>query len=278
MFANQTTLYFASIRKLTAAVGSLFNNITISRFSNTGGTGTKIRTIKVPLMYATGDKSYVFEEQHNPAQSSVQTKISFPRISYQLIDMEYDPSRKLPTMNNSIVATSADPSVYIKQLTPVPYNFIYEVYVGSKTIDDGLQIIEQILPAFCPSFNLVVKEIPQLNITRDVPVIFNSISKEDYVEGAFEDERILMWTLTFTAKSYLYPNITDAAIIKKVLTSIYTNIEMTVESKQEVIRVSVDPISSDETDDWGVSTIIFDSEHLDSNGEPLVDSNGDPIG
>jgi len=269
MFANQTTLYFASIRKLTATVGSIFNNITISRYSDLGGTGTKIRTLKVPLMYATGDKSYVFEEQHNPAQSSVQTKISFPRISYQLIDMEYDPTRKLPTMNNTIAAKSTDPSQYINQLTPVPYNFIYEVYIGSKTIDDGLQIIEQILPNFCPSYTLTVKEIPQLNISRDVPIIFTGISKEDYVEGAFEDERILMWTLTFSAKSYLYPNISDANIIKKVLTSIYTNVEMTVESKQEIIQVSVDPINADETDDWTAATVVYDQDHIDSNGDPI---------
>lgn len=270
MFANQTSLYFASIRKLTAAFGSLFNNITITRFSGVGGTGTQIRTIKVPLMYTTGDKSYVFAKQHNPAQSSVQTKTSYPRISYQLVDIEYDANRKLPSINKTITATSADPTAYISQLTPVPYNFIYEVYIGTKTIDDGLQIIEQILPNFGPSFNLTVKEIPQLGITRDVPIIFNTINKEDYVEGAFDTERILLWTLTFTAKSYLYPNITDANIIKKVLTSIYNNEEMTLESKEEVIQVSVDPITANEDDTWAATTLIFDSTQLDTNGEPII--------
>lgn len=270
MFVGQTVLYFASIRKLTAAFGTLLNNITITRFDDVGGQGTKIRTVNVPLTYATGDKSYVFRQQQQPPQSVVQTKISFPRISYQLVNIEYDPSRKRPSTNKTIVASSLDPAAYISQLTPVPYNFIYEVYIGSKTIDDGLQIIEQMLPNFSPSFNLTVNELPQLGITRDVPIIFNNILKEDIVEGVFEDERILVWTLTFTAKSYLYPNITDADVIKKVLVSIYNNKEMNIESKQEVIQVSVDPITALETDVWEASTVIFDSDHLDSNGEPIA--------
>lgn len=277
MFSGQPVLYLASIRKLTAAVGSLFNNITITRFADIGGTGTSIRTVKVPLIYATGDKSYVFTKQHSPAQEKVQTKTSLPRIAYQLIDMEYDPSRKLPTTNRTIAPKTIDPVAYIGQMTPVPYNFIYEVYIASKTIDDGLQIIEQILPNFSPSFNLTVKEVPELGITRDVPIIFNQIEKEDIVEGMFDDERILIWTLQFTAKSYLYPNISDANVIRKVLISIYNNRDMSINSKEEVIQVSVDPIDAEETDDWQASTIIFDKNHIGADGEPLLDSNGDPI-
>ena len=39
---------------------------------------------------------------------------------------------------------------------PVPYNMQFELNIMCKLNDDALQIVEQILPFFQPSYNLTV--------------------------------------------------------------------------------------------------------------------------
>lgn len=275
MFVGQDLFYFATIRKLSAAFGSLFNNIYIQRFDQPGGQGNVVRSIRVPLTYAAGEKWYVHRTQDVPAQSSPQTRISLPRIGFELVDMQYNQSRKLNTLNYNTTTSESDVDAFLKQLEPVPYDFQYDVHIAVKNIDDALQIVEQVVPNFRPSFNLRVDDIPELSITKDVPVILNGISKTDDYEGAFDTKRIHIWTLSFVVKGYLYPPIGEAQIIKKVFGNIYKDEDLT--SKSGVTTVRVNPIDSAFSDDWEEKTDKFDETQLDSNGDPIEDSNGDPI-
>lgn len=269
MFIDQPPFYFATLRKISVAFGSLFNNVYIQRFDQPGGAGNVLRTIRVPLSYAAGEKWYIHRYQDIPAQSAIQTRISLPRIGYELTGMQYDANRQINPFNCSTSIKDGDVNTFLNQLGPVPYDFTFDVHIAAKNIDDGHQMIEQILPTFHPSHNLSIKDIPELAIVKDIPIIFGGITKTDTYEGGFDDTRVLEWTLSFVVKGYLYPPIKDAAIIRRVLTSIYK--DEALSEKQGVITVNVEPSTASFDDPWTAETETYTEDQLDTNGQPIID-------
>ena len=101
---------------------------------------------------------------------------------------------------------------------PVPYSMQFELSIMSKLNDDALQIVEQILPYFQPQYNLTVNLLSTMKEKRDIPVILESVTMDDQYEGNFTSRRVLLYTLRFSAKTYLFGPVTSATkdIIKKV--------------------------------------------------------------
>ena len=101
---------------------------------------------------------------------------------------------------------------------PVPYNMQFELNIMCKLNDDALQIVEQILPFFQPSYNLTVNLVSEINEKRDIPVVLENVSFQDEYEGDFTSRRVLYYTLRFTAKTYLFGQVSSATtdIIKGV--------------------------------------------------------------
>ena len=87
---------------------------------------------------------------------------------------------------------------------PVPYNIDFELSIFTKLNDDALQIVEQILPYFQPSYNLTIELVDQIKEKRDVPIVLESVTMQDDYEGDFSTRRVLYYTLRFTAKIYLF--------------------------------------------------------------------------
>ena len=110
------------------------------------------------------------------------------------------------------------------QYTPVPYNMNFELFVMAKNSDDGIQIVEQILPYFQPEYTVSIKEVPEMDIVRDVPVVLNSIAYEDSYEGDFQTRRAIIYTFSFIAKSYVYGPVTTAKPITKVEVDTYADL------------------------------------------------------
>lgn len=276
MFVGQNGYYFATLRKITASFGSLFNNIYIQRFDQKGGKGNSLRRIKVPLEYAPSQKWWTKRMRDIAAKEGLQTRTSFPRIAFEMTNIQYNPERQL-TLSRTCPRASTTSGNIVQQLNPVPYDISYDVYIAVKNIDDGHQIVEQVLPYFRPSMNLNVKDIPELQIVRNVPITLAGISLQDDYEGIFDQPRATIWQLSFVVKAYLYPPISDSEdnLIKKVITSIYNDPEF--ENKSEVHVQQVDPIDAMIDDSWSVKENIFSAEQLDSAGDPITDSNGDPI-
>ena len=97
----------------------------------------------------------------------------------------------------------------------------FEMSIMTKLNDDALQIVEQILPYFQPSYNLSVNLVGAINEKRDIPVILENITMQDDYEGDFESRRVLLYTLRFTAKTYLFGPVTDAS--KDIITKSTVN-------------------------------------------------------
>ena len=139
--------------------------------------------------------------------------------------------------------------------TPVPYNISLNVYAFTATAENGLQIVEQILPFFQPDYTVTVNVMPDMNIKRDVPIILNSVNYEDSYDGAFTNRRAVIYSMNFTAKTYLFGPTTNQGVIKKVQSDLYADTENSP-PREERITVVPDPVSADVNDDFGFTTTI----------------------
>ena len=243
--------YWGTIRKAIVAFGNMFNNINVERRD---ADGNIIQILKVPLSYASKSKALA-RIQQRPNVDDRQVQIIVPRMAFEMTTMNYDYNRKISPVQQSR-AVNATSNTLDSQYAPTPYNINVQLYVYVKNQDDGLQIIEQILPYFNPDYNLTVKSIPQLNIKNDLPIILDSVSFEDNYEGEFEDRRTIIWTLSFTMKLNFYGPVNKQGVIKKVIASTYNNVNMT--DRINTITTTPDPLTAKPGDDIGFTDTIED--------------------
>lgn len=200
--------YHEIIKKNVKAFGTIFNNITIEK--KDPETGSVIRQEKVALAY--GPKSKFLARLEQDPSTERKVSITMPRISFEMTDISYDPSRKTSPIQKYLNQDGNQTKV---QYMPVPYNLRFELGILSRTQDDALQILEQILPYFQPSFNVTVNLIPEMDEKKDLPIILNGISYEDDYQDDMMRRRSITYTLDFTLKTYLYGPVSDAALIRK---------------------------------------------------------------
>ena len=199
--------YNEIFRKTIISFGTLFNNITIKQEGS---------TVKVPLAYGPIQKFLArLEQAPNLSQA---TQISLPRMSFEFTGLSYDPSRKVTTTQQFTVKNPDDGTDIKKAYMPVPYNMQFELAVMCKLNDDALQIVEQILPYFQPQYNLTVQLVESVKEKRDIPIILENVTMQDDYEGDFTTRRVLLYTMRFTAKTYLFGPVTSATkdIVKQV--------------------------------------------------------------
>jgi hypothetical protein len=117
--------------------------------------------------------------------------------------------------------------------TPVPYNITMNLYIFTATAEDGLQIVEQILPYFQPDYTVTINAVPDLNIKRDIPIVIGNITYEDTYDGAFTTRRAVIYTISFTAKTYLFGPMSNQGVIKEVRADIGTDTEHTINKRRK---------------------------------------------
>ena len=209
-----TQFYNQAVRKTVISFGTLFNNIELKKTVD----GQVLETEKVPLAYGPKQK-FLYRLQGNPVDGK-KVAITMPRMYFEMTGIDYDASRKTPATQKyktSIPAagSTANAEQVKVQYVPVPYNISFEVGILAKSQDDGLQILEQILPFFQPSFNMSLKFIPDMDEVRDVAVVLNSVDFDDDWEDDFTTRRSITYSMQFTAKSYIYGPYTKASVIRK---------------------------------------------------------------
>jgi len=207
-----TTFYHGTIKKIVTAFGTLFNNIYVVR---TDGTDTK--KIKVPLIYSPKEK---FANRLNLDVDKTLAQTILPRMGFSIRNMSYDVDRKKNSINKRWTEEIKDNDHIFKyRYEDVPYNIDFELYAFSRNIDDGLQIIEQILPFFTPEFTITIKPNVLGNLIErvDVPIILNNITPSEVYDSKFSDEtRVLTWDLQFTAKTFLYGPVRESGLIRDI--------------------------------------------------------------
>ena len=254
--------YNEILRKTIISFGTLFNGLTIKQEGS---------TVKVPLAYGPTQKFLArLEQAPNLSQA---TQISLPRMSFEFTGMTYDSSRKVTTTQTIAVKNPDDGTDIKKVFMPVPYNMQFELAIMCKLNDDALQIVEQILPFFQPQYNLTINLVSLINEKKDVPVVLENITMDDQYEGDFTSRRVLLYTLRFTAKTYLFGPVTAASkeIIK---TATVRYLAGGSQSTQRDVTFSVKPRALKDYTDDVVTTL---SEDIDASQETINVADGTAI-
>ena len=163
-----------------------------------------------------------------------------PRISFEMVSMTYDTSRKLNSLIRNFAANTS--SAIKTQFNPIPYNFDFNLSIYVRNTEDGTQILEQILPFFTPDFTVTVNFISEMNQKYDMPIILNSVQSTVDYEGDMMSTRLIMWDLQFTAKGYIWPPVKSGKYIRQANTNIY--IESQAKSSQQV-TTDLNPLTPD---------------------------------
>jgi len=197
--------YNEILRKTIISFGTLFNGLEIQ---HTDASDNITSIIKVPLAYGPTQKFLARLDQ--VADLNKSTAMSLPRMSFEFTGLTYDPSRKVTTTQQFTTKDPVTEKLTKKNYMPVPYNMAFELSIMTKLNDDALQIVEQILPYFQPAYNLTVNLVGSINEKRDIPIILENITMQDDYEGDFRTRRVLLYTMRFTAKTYLFGPVTDS--------------------------------------------------------------------
>ena len=258
--------YHESLRKVVVAFGTIFNNIIIHR---TDADGSVLQRLKVPLSYSPKEKFLTRLEQQ-PNLDQREMAISLPRMGFEISGLSYDSSRKLQRVGKFKNVNTSDAGKQYYQYNPVPYNLSFNLYSFTATAEDGLCIVEQILPYFQPDYTVTINAIPSMGIKRDVPITLNSVDYQDTYDGSFTNRRAVNYTMNFTAKTYLYGPIYSSKVIKETQTDIYTDTTGSPKREERIVVVP-NPTTADADDDFGFTTTI--STYTDSkNYNPSTDS------
>ena len=244
--------YNQSLRRLTIAFGQIFNNVIVQTKSSTGAVTKRMR---VPLAYAPKEKFIQRLEQQANLDKGRTFAITLPRMGFELTGLKYDANRKLNKMQKTVRVRSSDSTVHNFNYSPVPYNIQFSLYSFTATAENGLQIIEQILPYFQPDYTVTINAIPELNIKRDVPIVLDEVQYEDTYDGDFNKRRAVIYTLNFTAKTYLYGPMAQSKVIRQSQADLGTSTDAPL-SREERIIVIPNPESANADDDFGFTTKI----------------------
>jgi hypothetical protein len=228
--------YHEILRRTVISFGSLFNEISIKHKNNSNET---VSVIKVPLAYGPTQKFLARLNQSPNLNKPVQ--ITLPRMSFEFTGLTYDATRKSTTTQYFTTKSAEDGTETKKAYLPVPYNMQFELSIMCKLNDDALQIVEQILPYFQPAYTMTVDLVDTINEKRDLPVILENITMQDDYEGDFTTRRVLIYTLRFTVKTYIFGPVSSVTkdVIKKASIG-YIAGDLTTTPTREIVY-SVEP-------------------------------------
>ena len=248
MFGHQ--YYNQVIRRYVVMFGTLFNDIIVQRFNKAG---QRIQALKVPIAYGPKEKFLVRITQ-DPELTN-QSQVSLPRMGFEMTGMQYMPDRKLSSTQRRVntVGTTGSNNSIKTVYTPVPYDFNFSLSVFVKNADDGVQILEQILPFFTPEWTTTLKIIPEMNIKHDVPTVLQSVTTEDAYDGDFETRRSLIYNLDFLVKGYIYGPVKKSGIIKRTMVDFINSANTSLQQGTRIEKITITP-------------------GLDANGNPTANS------
>lgn len=208
---NQPHFYHKTIRRCVVSFGNIFKDIMLVRYEK--DTDNEIERFVVPLSYA-GKENYITRLMGNPNLTDP-TQIVLPKMSFEMVGLAYDPSRKISSFKNSFNKIPGDNTSVSTQRIGVPYDIDFEVNLYVRSVEDGTQIIEQILPFFTPDYTLSMNYIDSMDIARDIPIILKNIVYDQNWQGAADTTtRILTWTLQFKMKAQFFGPVNTGKIIR----------------------------------------------------------------
>jgi len=196
MFANH--FYNESTRRMVSVFGSIFNDLEVVKKD---AAGKILQKIKVPLGYAPRSKVLA---RLNEQTSDPKMAIKLPRMSFEMSSMEYDANARVSKHKNYTKVIVGDTVKLNKLGAPAVYKVGFELNILAATQDEGLQMLEQILPMFQPEYTVTIKDIPTMDIKTDTPIVLESVELNDDYEGDLITRRAIVYTLSFSTRIRYY--------------------------------------------------------------------------
>ena len=159
---------------------------------------------------------------NNGEEAERRVAIKLPRMSFEITSIAYDETRQLNKMNTLNKVVSGSTTTRQKIFSHTPYNINFDLNVYAKSQDDALQIVEQIFPFFTPQYTVTVKPFSNItDLTEDVPITLTSTNFSDDFEGAIEQRRTIVYTLSFEMKINFYGPLNTSKVIREVSNNIF---------------------------------------------------------
>jgi hypothetical protein len=245
--------YHATMRKSVAVFGTLFNNLRVIRKA---ADGSVLNQTRVPLAYGPKQKFLARIDQETGFDAPMAIKL--PRMAFEMTSLTIDTAQKMPKRNKIVELHSSDVTKKktIKHWTS--YDIGMSLYVMAKNQDDGLQIVEQILPYFTPEYNVTITPVDGFTHKQDVAVILTGVNIDDQYEGDFTERRVLIYQLDFVMKMKFYGPTGDQGVIREI--NIDFKDKGNVTDIMEQMDITINPTTADEDDNYTVVTTIKDGD------------------
>jgi dUTPase len=244
-----THFYHSTMRKAVAVFGTIFNNINVIR---TKADGSVLSQVKVPLSYGPKQKFLARLDQSSGADASMAMKL--PRMAFEITSLELDSTQKLGKRNTITESHASDVTKKKTIKHQVAYNINMSLFVMTKNQDDGLQVVEQILPYFQPEYSVSITPVSGFEYKQDVPIILTSVTISDDYEGDFLTRRALIYQLDFTMKMKFFGPTGNQGVIRGIEVDLNSDAGNTL--NLEDINFTITPANADEDDNYTVTTTI----------------------
>jgi hypothetical protein len=228
MFANH--FYNESTRRMVSVFGSIFNDMEVVKKD---AAGKILQKIKVPLGYAPRNKVLA---RLNEQTSDPKMAIKLPRMSFEISSMTYDAQARVSKHKNYTKVITGDTLQLNKLGAPAVYKVGFELNILAATQDEGLQMLEQILPMFQPEYTVTIKDIPTMDIKTDTPIVLEGVELNDDYEGDLITRRAIVYTLSFSTRIRYYRGIGKSKQILYTEVDYSENVDPTL-SKFETQKV-----------------------------------------
>jgi len=262
--------YNASTKKYIAIFGMMFNKLSVTRTDPYDD--AVVQSLVVPISYGPYQKFLARLEQDPNLDRK--TAIQLPRMSFEITGMSYDGSRKIGSLKK-LRPDTADESF---QYAPAPYNIEFTLNIMTKYAEDGVQLLEQIIPFFKPERTTTVQLI-EGHESLDIPLILNGVSMEDLYEGDFITRRSILWSLNFTMKGYYFGPSRERKVIKFMDIRYYTTSDENLENvvAERITQVYPGLTEDGEPTDNPENTIPYNEIYRDDDwGTIIVVEDFDP--
>lgn len=205
--------YYGTTRKIVSIFGAFFNDIYTGRKLTDG---TLANMSRVPLSYGPRSK-FLARITEDPGLTNKEVAIKLPRMSFEITGIAYDTNSKINSIHRRTFCVEGNENLRDTAYTTAPYVITFELSIFSRTQDDALQILEQILPMFRPEYTVSVKDMEGPGTTIDVPFILSDIGLNDEYEGDFVPTRPIIYTLTFTTRVKYLGSIRRQGVIERTM-------------------------------------------------------------
>ena len=204
MAISSSYFYNASTRRIISAFGQIFTGMAITRPKDNGDIYEVVDNI--PIEYGAKDKFLNRYYSQRVDDGALETKgyVAFPRMSYQMLSMEYDNNRKTARSFRHMIDRGVDGEAAIIPVK-TPYNYNFELKIMALNLTECLQIVEQIIWAFTPTFTISIPDLPFENELADIPFMLTGVQMDDNSnDPPDEGRRVVLFTLNFTGEFWLY--------------------------------------------------------------------------